>query len=219
MKILSFRRFQHLYKILVIFIFIFLSTSNASAQNPLTLGDIMTGLRSKSSGMTLAEKNEKIKQWVEEGGITFDLTVDIRNELKQAGATYELLATIASAKVYKPSAVINKVTYDRNHKKDDKLGILFHIDFDITNRKEQYSHATVWISYGGKSLTQESNYFTPPYGVSHYSDLKIFIPYSDIKVEDGVRYTLEVSAGIHTDNHLSLAQWTGAYEICMGCSK
>ncbi|HSK74424.1 MAG TPA: tetratricopeptide repeat protein [Pyrinomonadaceae bacterium] len=68
--------------------------TQSQSQPPLTLAQILLGLQSKSSGMTLEEKNEFITKRVLELGVTFDLIPEFESELKNAGASGSLIEAI-----------------------------------------------------------------------------------------------------------------------------
>ncbi|CAN5694530.1 hypothetical protein BH24ACI2_BH24ACI2_10010 [soil metagenome] len=71
---------------------------------PFTLGDVLTGLQSKSNEMATAQKNEFITKRIQELGVSFLLTPEIETELRNAAASPELIAAIKNAKKGKESA-------------------------------------------------------------------------------------------------------------------
>lgn len=63
-------------------------------KDPLTLEMVLTGLRSTSSGVSLATKNEFIKLRVNELGVDFPLIAKVEKDLRTNGASDSLIATI-----------------------------------------------------------------------------------------------------------------------------
>jgi TonB family protein len=61
-------------------------------QLPLTLADILTGLRSKK--VTLADRNKLLTEAVKKRGVTFTLTAEIEKELEITGADKDFIETI-----------------------------------------------------------------------------------------------------------------------------
>jgi tetratricopeptide (TPR) repeat protein len=64
----------------------------AQMQAKLSLADILTGLRSKKT--TMANKNKLLAEGVEKRGVSFKLTPEIEKELRDTGASDELIKAI-----------------------------------------------------------------------------------------------------------------------------
>ena len=80
--------------------------SGHARQSPLSLTDILIALRSKKA--TLAQKNEILTEAVKQRGITFTLTPQIESELRNNGASVELLDAIQQKSPKPPTAATPK---------------------------------------------------------------------------------------------------------------
>lgn len=76
---------------------VFYTNNNIFAQQKLTLAMILTGLQAQGKTVatnTLAKRNVYITKRVRQLGVTFNLTPEIESELRNAGATNQLIETI-----------------------------------------------------------------------------------------------------------------------------
>ncbi len=78
----------------ILFLLVTSQINFAQTDTPLTLAQILTGLQSQSSGMTLARKNTKIIGDIKKRGVSFTLIPQIESSLREAGASDALIQAI-----------------------------------------------------------------------------------------------------------------------------
>ena len=185
--------------------------STVAQIKPLTLGEVLTGLQSKSGGFSLSEKNTFITQSIMQRGVTFRLTTGIRSELTQVGASSNLLRAIAikapklvstavptSARVAKPRAKVDKYWMVENVNRAGIKGFEIHSSLNIYNLKDVDSQLTVRLRNGGNYLLSSRNSYRnklghlarfrkikPKYTVTVFNDMSFFIPYKEINLPAG----------------------------------
>ena len=96
-EIESMKRQTHTNKTLifsVIFLLILGQINFAQTETPLTLAQILTGLQSQSSGLTLVQKNTKIIGDIKKRGVSFTLIPQIESSLRESGASDALIQAI-----------------------------------------------------------------------------------------------------------------------------
>ncbi len=197
--------------IAVIAICITLGIQSAGAQGgPLTLGEIMTGLQSKSGGFSQSEKNAFITKSVLERGVTFRLTNVIQKELQEVGASDELLRAIAAktkpsspppvTERAPPRAVAEKLWIDQNVVENGLSGVMIHARFNVYNLKGVTSELYLrFKNQFGQYLISSNKLFsnqrgelavyrkkiTPAFTSTVYDDIAVFLPYNEINLPVG----------------------------------
>jgi formylglycine-generating enzyme required for sulfatase activity len=83
---------------LMLFCFWQISQTTSAQEKPLTLAEVLTGLQSKSSGLSTKQKNQYIIRRARQRGVSFSVTTEIETELRQAGASDELIEAIRSSR-------------------------------------------------------------------------------------------------------------------------
>jgi hypothetical protein len=196
-----------------------LQITNAQ-EDPLSLVAVATALQSKSSGMTLAQKNAFLVKRIQERGVTFRLTAEIEKELRAAGATNLLISTIRSNSpgvptptptpvktTVKPSVALDKLWVDLNVNQDDSKGMRIHTKMTVYNLKGVDTSLAVYFKKASGEVLKTTNYkfsstegqvavyrpLTPLYDATVLSDLSVFIPYEEFKLPPG-DYKLQLEA-------------------------
>ena len=135
-------------------------TVNVSAQQKLTLAMILTGLQTKGKTpetATLEKRNIYITRRVETYGVTFRLTPDIENELRNAGATAALLSAIRANGPYvaptptptyggKPSAAFKQIWVDYGVTEGGVLGMRIQVKFTAYRMKNLNSYLAIYFT-------------------------------------------------------------------------
>lgn len=207
---------------LTIFSLTFSFNTINSQVKPLTLAQVLTGLQSKSGGFSLAEKNDFITKKVQQSGVTFRLTPEIEKELKQVGASTDLIrmirikaprtrptpvpSTIPDDE--KPSAELESIRVEQNVVEDGVKGIRIYSNFSVYNLKGIQSDIVFRIQKDGKWLQGSTadyktttgdlsarRYLKPDYSATVYDDLAAFLPYSEINLSPGT-YDLKLDADV-----------------------
>ena len=109
-------------------------TTNVSAQQKLTLAMVLTGLQTKgktAETATLEKRNLFILKRVQNYGVTFRLTPDLENELRNAGATTALISAI---RIFGPAALPTQTPRTTNS--------------NTSNSKPSAAFKDLWIDYG-----------------------------------------------------------------------
>jgi hypothetical protein len=188
-------------------------TVNVSAQSELTLAQILTGLQTKGKTpetATIAARNVYITKRVQTFGVTFRLTPDIEQELRNAGATNTLIAAIRvngpaapTPTPYtnnKPSASFKDIWIDYGVKEANQLGMRIHVKFTTYGMKNLNSYLAIYFmnedndvylkDKNGKYNSTSDDValyreLTPAYDPTDYNDLSVFMPYSEFDLPDG----------------------------------
>jgi hypothetical protein len=187
---------------------------------PLSLVAVATALQSKSSGMTLAQKNSFLVKRVQERGVTFRLTAEIEKELRAAGATNLLISAIRLNSpgvptptptpfktTTKPSVALDKLWVDLNVNQDDSKGMRIHTKLTVYNLKGVDTSLAVYFKKASGEALKTTNYkfsstegqvavyrpLTPLYDATELSDLSVFIPYEEFNLPPG-DYKLQLEA-------------------------
>jgi hypothetical protein len=197
-------------------------TVNVSAQQELTLAKILTGLQTKGNNpetATLAARNVYITKRVQTYGVTFRLTPEFEQELRNAGATTALIAAIRangpSAPTpkptpynnSKPSAAFKNLWVDYGVTEGGQLGMRIHLKFTAYKMKNLPSYLAVYFTdQQGEYLKDTNDAFNssdglvavyqelnPGYDPTDYNDLSVFMPYSELDLEPG-NYSLKIEA-------------------------
>lgn len=177
----------------------------AAKASPLSLADVLTGLRSKKT--SLAQRNKLLASAVKERGITFKLTPEIEKEIKTAGANSVLLEAIRQKSpkpptpvpAANPSGVMNAFNVEHNVFIGGKKGMLIRPDFTVYNLKNIDSQFVILFETNtGRSLKAVSSdyagttgslivgdFLTPCCEVSSYKDLRSFLPYAELNLGTG----------------------------------
>jgi hypothetical protein len=201
---------------------LFFLTSGISAQeSPLTLGEVMTALQSKSSNWNLEKKNNYLIQRVGERGVTFKSSVVVIEELKRAGASSALLTVIrtngpgsnqtstTNSTNAKPDIKFTKLWVEQNIRKNGRNGIAIHAQYTAYNLKEKPMVLLVrFQGADGKNLKTENSRFAnklgelalfrnfkPGFDAAVYKDWDVFIPYAEIPLSSG-RNRLKIDADV-----------------------
>jgi hypothetical protein len=194
---------------LAVFSFWHLTASVAMAQSPLTLAMVLTGLQTKGRTLetsTLAKRNVFIAKRVQTYGVTFRLTPEIEKELRIAGATSSLIETIrdnspaiTTTTTGKPSAVYKDLWVDYGVTEGGQLGMRIHANFTTYKMKNLNSYLAIYfLDESGNALRDNNGKFTsssgdvaaykeftPGYDPADYTDLSVFMPYSELDLSDG----------------------------------
>lgn len=212
-------------------IFGVLSVKNAAAkENPLSLADVLTGLRSKKT--TLAQRNKLLTAAVKQRGVTFSLTPEIEKELKSAGASIELLDAIRQKSVKppspsqsaKPAGAMNSFEVEHNVFVGGKKGMLIRPDFTVLNLKNTPVQFVILIeTENGKGLKAVSPKFagtngnlimgsrlTPPTDAENYKNLRYFLPYEEIGLGSG-NHELRMNVNLIYENGTRITQFDFYY--------
>lgn len=216
---------------LVSFLFILalsLSLKTATAQgDPLSLVEVATALQSKSSGMTLVQKNTYLITRIQDRGVTFRLTPEIEKELRSAGANAALInairlnsaattATPTPAPVRigtKPVVNFDKLWVDYNVTEDDRKGLRIHTKFSVSNMLNIPGYLAVYFEKKNGDLLKTTNKqyssndgqvavyrkITPGYSPAVYNDFAVFIPYSEFNLPYG-DFDLKLDADLIYEN-------------------
>lgn len=186
-------------------------TVNVSAQQEYTLAKILTGLQTKGKTpetATLPKRNIYITKRVQTYGVTFRVTPEIESELRNAGATPALIAAIRqngpaaptpTPYTSRPSASFKELWIDQNVTEAGQQGIRIHVKFTAYAMKNLNSYLAVYFKdEDGDYLKDNNNKFkstsgdvavyrelTPGYDPAEYSDLTVFMPYSELDLPNG----------------------------------
>lgn len=218
-----------LVSVLSVLALTFTMHSTNAQTDPLTLADVLTALQSKSSGLTLAQKNSFITKRVQERGVTFRLTTDLENELRSAGASVALLNAIRlkapratptptpkTTTGTAPTVKFNRIWVDYNVTEDDAKGMRIHTAFTVNNMMDIPGYLAVYFEKknGDKLTSKDDKYsskggqvavfrkITPAYNSAVYSDFSTFIPYTEFELPPG-DYDLKLDADlIYEDGNL-----------------
>lgn len=187
-----------------------------AAQSPLSLAQILTGLtakRSTSETSTPAKRNEYIRKRVEALGVTFTATPEIKAELRNAGASEALIASIVAngpggdtpSRDNVSRSKVRRIWIDQDTNVEGQLGMLVHLDTDIAG----YEGAGAFLIF--RIQTADGDYLkgdgefangdgdlqfqieiTPDSDVSRYRDATVFIPYDEIGLSGTWNLKLDV---------------------------
>ena len=135
--------FKSILTLFSVIAFAFALTVNVRTQDkPLSLAQVLTGLQSQSGGLTMAQKNEFITQRVRQRGITFRLTTQIENELRQAGASFSLISAIRQKSpqvrptptntIEKPNAEFEDIWVEQDITENGEKGMRIYATFPFT---------------------------------------------------------------------------------------
>ncbi len=176
-------------------------------QPPLSLADILTGLRSKKT--SLAQRNKLLANAVKTRGITFTLTAEIEKELKGTGANKELLDAVRQ-KNPKPNpqptpqnaqsyGVMNSFDVDYNVFVGGRKGMLISPKFTVYNlRNTTAQFIILFETSDGKRLPAVTekyasttgnlivgDFLTPNSDKQVFNNLSYFLPYDEIDLPAG----------------------------------
>jgi hypothetical protein len=186
-------------------------TTSVSAQQELTLAMILTGLQTKGKTpetATLEKRNIFITRRVQTYGVTFRVTPEIERELRNGGATNALIAAIRANGPAAPtptpystkaSASFKDLWIDYDVKEGAQNGMRIHVKFTTYGMKNLNSYVAIYfMDEDGNYLKDKNGKFasssddvavyrelTPAYDPAEYSDLTIFMPYSELDLTDG----------------------------------
>ena len=189
-------------------------TTDVSAQQKLTLAMVLTGLQTKgktAETATLEKRNLFIMKRVQSYGVTFRLTPDLENELRNAGATTALISAIrifgpAALQTptprttnSKPSAAFKDLWIDYGITEDGVNGMRIHLKFTAYAMRNLNSYVAIYfVDSDGKYLKDNNNKFTstsgevavykeltPGYDPTDFNDLTVFMPYSELDLPNG----------------------------------
>jgi len=189
-------------------------TVNVSAQQPLTLAAILTGLQTKGNKpetATLAARNIYITKRVQTLGVTFRLTTEIERELRNAGATTILIAAIRAngpsatttptprTTNSSPSASFKEIWVDYGVTEGGQNGMRIHVKFTAYGMKNLDSYLAIYfMDEDGNYLKDNNNKFNstsgdvavyrdlrPGYDPAEYADYSVFMPYSELDLPNG----------------------------------
>jgi hypothetical protein len=189
----------------------------ASAQGRLTLAMILTGLQTKGSTpetSTLAKRNLYIQRKVDAQGVTFRVTPDIENELRNAGATPVLIAAIRRAAPVtistptpsttgRPRAVFKNLWIDYDVTEGSAKGMRIHVKFTAYSMRNLDSYLGIYFTDEDGNALRDKNgkvnssagevavyrEMKPAYDPADYDDFTVFMPYDELDLEPG-KYTL-----------------------------
>lgn len=207
-----------------------ISFQKAGAQvDPLTLVEVATALQSKSSGMTLAQKNTFLIKRVQERGVTFRLTPEIEKELRAAGASVALINAIrlnSPGQIQTPTptptpvktgttpvVTFERLWIDENVTEDDEKGVRIHTKFSVTNMLNVPGYLAVYFQKKNGDLLKTTNTqysskegqvavyrkLTPAYNPAVYNDFAVFIPYAEFNLPYG-DFDLKLDADLIYEN-------------------
>ncbi len=189
-------------------------TVNVSAQQPLTLAAILTGLQTKGNKpetATLAARNIYITRRVQSLGVTFRLTTEIEKELRNAGATTILIAAIRAngpsatpnptprTTNSTPSAAFKELWVDYGVTEGGETGMRIHVKFTAYGMRNLDSYLAIYfIDEDGNWLKDKNGKFAsssgdvavyrdlkPGYDPAEYADFSVFMPYSELDLPNG----------------------------------
>lgn len=207
-------------------LFGFLSVKKTEAKAaPLSLADVLTGLRSKKT--TLAQRNKLLTAAVKERGVTFSLTAEIEKELKTAGANDVLLQAIREKNPkqnVKPSSVMNSFRVEHNVSVGGKKGMLIIPNFTVYNLQNRNLEFNILVETNdGKPLKAISSAysstkgnliigkdFTPFSDAATYGNLRLFLPYQEIGLFAGT-YNLRLNPYLIYDDGTLIARFEHYY--------
>jgi hypothetical protein len=189
-------------------------TVNVSAQQPLTLAMILTGLQTKGKTpetATLPKRNLFITRKVEAAGVTFRLTPEIEKELRIAGASTVLIAAIREngpsatpnptprTTSSTPSASFKDLWVDYGVTEGGVSGMKIHVKFTAYGMKNLDSYLAIYfLDEDGNYLKDNNRKFNsssgdvavyrdlkPGYDPAEYADYSVFMPYSELDLPNG----------------------------------
>lgn len=189
-------------------------TVNVSAQQPLTLAAILTGLQTKGKTpetATLPKRNIFITRRVETYGVTFRLTPEIEKELRIAGASAVLIAAIRAngpsatpnptprTTNSTPSAAFKEIWIDYGVTEGGENGMRIHVKFTAYGMKNLDSYLAIYfMDEDGNYLKDNNRKFNsssgdvavyrdlkPGYDPAEYADFSVFMPYSELDLPNG----------------------------------
>ena len=209
---------------------IFSVNEAAAKPNPLSLADVLTGLRSKKT--SLAQRNKLLTTAVNERGITFKLIPEIEKELKSAGASAVLLEAIrqkspkteSPAPTAKPYGVMNSFDVEHNVMVGGKKGMYIRPNFTVFNLNNIESQFVILFeTRDGRSLRAVTSDYastsgslivgdslTPCCEVSNYKSLRYFLPYSEINLGTG-NHELRMNINLIYGNGTRITQFDFYY--------
>ncbi len=152
-------------------------TATVSAQQELTLAMILTGLQTQGKTAetnTLAKRNVYIQRRVETYGVTFRVTPEIERELRNAGATTILIASIRangpSTPVIptpnrtpiptpgnKPTASFKQVWMDYDVTEGGVKGMRIHVKFTAYGMRNLNSYLAVYFKDSDGDYLKDKN--------------------------------------------------------------
>ena len=190
-------------------------TVNVSAQQKLTLAMVLTGLQTKGSTpetATLAKRNVFIQRRVENYGVTFRLSPDIENELRNAGATTALIEAIREngpaatttptpriTTGSKPSATFKDIWIDSGVTEGGQNGMRVHVKFTAYGMKNLDAYLAIYFMDEDGNYLKDNNDklkssagdvavykdLRPIYSPQNYDDYTVFMPYSELDLPNG----------------------------------
>ncbi len=198
--------------------------------SPLSLGDVLTGLRSKKTSLT--KRNQLLATAVNQRGITFKLNPEIEKELKSAGANAVLLEAIRQksaksetpAPTAKPYGVMNSFDVEHNVMVGGKKGMYIRPNFTVFNLQNIESQFVILFETSdGRSLKAVTSDYasttgslivgdilTPCCEVSNYKSLRYFLPYSEINLGTG-NHELRMNINLIYGNGTRITQFDFYY--------
>jgi hypothetical protein len=194
-------------------------TATVSAQQSLTLAKILTGLQTKGNTpetSTLAARNVYITKRVQNFGVTFRLTSEFEQELRNAGATTALINAIrdngpaepttpTTPTTGKPTAAFKNLWVDYGVTESGQLGMRIHTKFTTYKMKNMPAFLAIYFQdQDGEYLKDTNDAFnssdglvavyqelTPGYDPADFNDLSVFMPYSELDLAPG-NYNLKM---------------------------
>ncbi|REJ77935.1 MAG: hypothetical protein DWQ47_16385 [Acidobacteria bacterium] len=198
-----------------LFVILLAGSYQSPAQTgPLNLGQILSELQSKSSVITLAQKNEAITKSVRERGVTFKPNAEIEKELRNAGASTTLISAIrakapgTSTTGAKPDASLESLRIENNEVEKGLSGVRIIANFRVYNLKEVSSDIVYRIQSNGTFLKGSNpDYSTksgelsarrllrPSADSTVFKDLAAFLPYKELGLPAGT-HAVKIDADV-----------------------
>lgn len=192
---------------------------------PLSLADVLTGLRSKKTN--LEQRNNLLTAAVKQRGITFALTPEIEKELKTAGANAALLQAIrqkSPKQNFNPSSVMNSFQVEHNISIGGKKGMLILPNFSVFNLKNQNLEFNILIETNdGRPVKAISSQYSsnkgnlilgadlvPPSDSALYNNIRMFLPYQEIGFLSGT-HDLRLNAYLIYENGTLITRFNYYY--------
>ncbi len=219
------------------------STVVFAQETPLTLVQIVTALQSTSSEMTLTQKNTFITQRVNQRGVTFTLTAQLTDELKNAGATSTLIEAIkdngpqsnqtstTTSTSKKPDVEFSKLWVEENVTRGGRSGMVVFTEFTVYNLNDVPLQLTIRFRDETNEFMKSTNQnfsnragelavfknFKPGYDAAVYKDWSVFVPYDEMQLPPG-NHKVKISADIIYSNG-ELLKNMALYEVTVSKSK
>ncbi len=135
---------------------------------------------------------------------------------------FAMIAVAASAQ---QSAVIYETTTYHNQEVNGESGLIISVHMDVNGMLGQTGTAVAYFFFdnGQKIIDYDNNYraydgqvsastrFTPDYANAKFSDLRIFMPYSQLHLDESTNHSLYYTVQVFNAANQSLTEMSPVY--------